>query len=53
VTASGGAPSDVWVWSGPSKTFERVVSNVTSVAVRIPHGHFEELPADIEQAAPG
>jgi hypothetical protein len=46
-------PADVWIWSSPAKTFERVGSNLSSVAVRIPQGPSQELPANIEQAAPG
>jgi hypothetical protein len=46
-------PADVWIWSSPTNTFERVGSSVSSIAVRIPHGPFEELPPTIDEAAPG
>jgi hypothetical protein len=46
-------PADVWIWSSPTNTFEPVGANVSSIAVRIPHGPFQELPANIDQAAPG
>ena len=45
-------PGDVWTWS-LSSGFTKVGSGWSSVAVRIPHGAFVDLPAKIEQAAPG
>jgi hypothetical protein len=46
-------PADVWIWSSNTNTFAPVASIATSVAVRIPHGPFNELPPTIDEAAPG
>ena len=45
-------PADVWIWSNTGG-FEQIGAGWTSVSVRTPRGPFQELPATIEEAAPG
>jgi len=45
-------PGDVWTWS-PTAGFDQIGTNWSSVTVRIAHGPFQDLPANIDEAAPG
>ncbi len=45
-------PADVWTWS-VAGGFHQVGAGWNSVAVRVPHGAYVDLPDKIEQAAPG